>query len=82
MRPRPTIEVFRHERHYLARFSSPDMLETFEQDTLPTAYTAAADPLDVLASVTRDNPGADVLLVGCSPRTLDTGGPRSESSIS
>ena len=82
MRRRPTIEVFRHARHYVARFSSPDVRETFEQDTLPTAYTAAADHLDVLASVTRDNPTADVLLVGCSSRTLGAGGSERESSIS
>ena len=39
MRRRPTIQVFRYEHHYVARFSAPDVLETFEQDTLPTAYT-------------------------------------------
>ena len=66
---RPVISVFRHECHYVARFSSPDVLETFEQDVLPTAYTSDAHPLDVLASVARDNPNADVRLVACSPDT-------------
>ena len=83
MRRRPTIRVFRYERHYVARFSAPDVLETFEQDTLPTAYTADACPIDVLRSVARDNPEADVFLVGTPPSTppYDSGseGFRSES---
>lgn len=71
MRRRPTIEVFRYEDHYLARFSSPDVLETFEQDTLPTAYTADANPLDVLRSVARDNPRAEVILAPSSSTRPD-----------
>ena len=71
MRRRPTIQVFRYEHHYVARFSAPDVLETFEQDTLPTAYTADAHPLDVLRSVARDNPEADVVLVPSSSTRPD-----------
>ena len=71
MRRRPTVQVFRHQDRYVARFSAPDVLETFEQDTLPTAYTADAHPLDVLRSVARDNPRSDVILAPSSSTRTD-----------
>ncbi|WP_143536975.1 hypothetical protein [Rubricoccus marinus] len=71
MRRRPTIRVFLHEHRYVARFSSPDVLKTFEQDTLPTAYAAGANPLDVLRSVARDNPRAEVILAPSSSTRPD-----------
>lgn len=75
MHGRPTIHVFRHEGRYVARFSASDVRQTFEQDTLPTAYSADADPLVVLQSVARDNPQADVSLAPAPPATLRHDGP-------
>ena len=69
MTARPSIEVFRCGAGYVARFSAADVQETFEQDTLPTAYTADAHPLAVLAAVARDNPHARVTLVPATPAT-------------
>ena len=81
--PRSVVRVFRHRRRYVARFSAPDVRETFVQDTLPTAYSADARPLDVLVSVARDNPDATVLLVPCStgtpPHASDAAATRRES---
>ncbi len=73
---RPAIEVFRHHGAYYARFSDPRVLEAFEQDIIPTAFTHDADPLGVLRHTARDNPEADVILVAASaatePHPVDT----------
>lgn len=70
---RPTITLFRHQASYVARFSDAVVLETFGQDTLPTAFTSDADPLAVLRLFARDHPEADVVLAPASASTARHG---------
>ena len=60
MAGRPSILVFRHGGHYVARLAGPRI--DGSPDTIPTAFASDADPLAVLRAVAEDNPHADVAL--------------------
>ena len=64
---RPSVTLSRHGREYVARYAGHPVNEAFEQDTLPTAFTAEADSLDVLRAVTETHPECDVILAPASP---------------
>ena len=55
-----TIKLYKTEREFVAVFSDPQVSELFGTDTLPTAFTAAADPAEVLASIRGLNPDCRV----------------------
>ena len=69
MSRRHTITLFRHRGVYVARFTDPSVLRAFGQDTLPTAFTDGADPLDVVRETAAAYPEADVVLGRACPRT-------------
>ena len=45
-----------------AKHTDPEVYRLFKTDTLPTAFTADAAPMTVLAEIRRLNPAADVQL--------------------
>ncbi len=47
---------------WVAKHSDPEIYRLFKTDTLPTAFTAAAAPMVVLAEIRRLNPDCDVQL--------------------
>ena len=57
------IEVFRCGEFYVARYDDPAVIEAFGQDTLPTAFTADADPGEVLRYISGKNPEHEVILI-------------------
>ena len=63
---RRTIELFRTGGFYAARYDDPAVVEAFGQDTIPTAFTSEADPVEVLAYVSEKNPECEVFLVPTS----------------
>ncbi len=53
-----TIIVFRGEgsKGYMAKHSDPETKRLFGTDTIPTAFTAGAKLIDVVAKIQRLNP--------------------------
>ena len=65
-----SIRLFRESGFYAARYDDPAVIEAFGQDTIPTAFTSEADPVEVLAYVSEKNPEYEVVLVPTSARAL------------
>ncbi len=60
-----TITIYNTPRGYMARYSGaeePEIRRLFHTDTIPTAFTARANPQYVLDRITLLNPGCDVVL--------------------
>lgn len=51
-----TIKLWRDEKSWYATHSEPEVLVLFGTNTLPTNYTAAAEPAVVLAAIVKLNP--------------------------
>ena len=57
------IKLYRTTQGYMARFSDPATIRELGTDTIPTAFTAHADPERVRAQIQRLNPTARVEVV-------------------
>lgn len=61
------ITLSRDGRGWHATFTGPhakEINDLFGTDTIPTAYTAAADAERVMAGIRSANPGVDVVFAG------------------
>ena len=58
-----TIKLYRTPQGYMAQFSDPAVKRDCGTDTIPTAFTAHADPERVRAQIQRLNPTARVEVV-------------------
>lgn len=57
-----TLTLFKTNRGWMVRNTNPKIVELFGTDTLPCAFTAAADSAYVLAEIKRLNPNCRVVL--------------------
>ncbi len=55
-----TIKIYKTDNCYIAVNSDPLVRELFGTDTLPTAFTAQADPADVISRIRSLNPDCRV----------------------
>jgi hypothetical protein len=59
----PEIRLHKHEHGWMAQFvGDQKIMEAFGADTIPTAFTAQANPLTVLREIQRLNPSHLVTL--------------------
>lgn len=57
-----TIELFRNEKSWVAKFSDPTVKELFGTDEIETAFTSNADKQTVLDKITSLNPESRVII--------------------
>lgn len=59
------IELFLDVKGWMARFpGNEELIRLFGTDTIPTAFTPAAEPSLVKCEIQKLNPGADVVVLG------------------
>ena len=58
------MKLFKNDQGWMVQTDDPKVRELFGTDTIPTAFTAKADPVRVLAAIQALNPGVQVEMIG------------------